>query len=148
MQSIHHVVNSASTLLAAQNILEHDFKEHRYLEVEITAGKHRTLSQNAMIYALYAKAAQRREGETSVTIRRHCKLHFGVPMLRCEDSEFRENWDSCIMNNLTYEQKLEIMDFYPVTSRMNTDQESRYIDDILCEFNLEDQRVEDHKISA
>lgn len=80
------------------------------------------------------------EGETPQTIRRQCKLIFGVPMLRSEDLTYREKWDDNIMNALTYEQKLAIMDFWPVSSQMSTDQESRYIDAILECYSLDDHR--------
>ncbi len=140
MQGNFYTVNSISTLAQASQAMEADFKEHKYLQVQITAGKLRTLPQNAMIYKLYHDAARVTEGETSQTIRRECKLVLGVPILRSEDLTFREKWDDNIKNTLTYEQKLQIMDFWPVSSHMNTEQESRYIDAILNRYSLDDYR--------
>lgn len=140
MQGNFYTVNSISTLAHACQALEADFKEHKYLQVQITAGKLRTLPQNAMIYKLYHDAARVTEGETPQTIRRECKLVLGVPILRSEDLTFREKWDDNIKNTLTYEQKLQIMDFWPVSSQMSTEQESRYIDAILNRYSLDDYR--------
>lgn len=137
MQGEYYAVNSTSTLLTAQNALAVAFAEHKYLEMQMSAGKHRTLDQNRLIYRLYALGAKTREGERPQTVRQYCKLHFGVPLLRSEDVGFREKWDRCIKNNLTYEQKLEVMDWFPVSSLMNTEQETRFIDQILIEYNLE-----------
>lgn len=140
MQGNFYTINSISTLAYALQAMEADFKEHKYLQVQITAGKLRTLPQNAMIYKLYHDAARVTEGETPHTIRRECKLVLGVPILRSEDLTFREKWDDNIKNTLTYEQKLQIMDFWPVSSQMNTEQESRYIDAILNRYSLDDYR--------
>ncbi len=140
MQGNFYTVNSISTLAATTHALEADFKEHKYLQVQITAGKLRSLPQNAMIYKLYSDAARVTEGETPQTIRRECKLVLGVPILRSEDPKFRDKWDNNIKTALRYEQKLEIMDFWPVTSRMNTEQESRYIDLLLARYSLDDFR--------
>jgi hypothetical protein len=63
-------------------------------------------------------------------VKRFCKLHFGVPILRAEDDEFREAYDGSILRVLSYEQKLVAMDMLPVTSRMNTTQLKRYTDDV------------------
>lgn len=140
MQGAFHIINSISTLAVAQAELEHAFGEHKYLQMQVIAGKLRTLPQNAMIYKLYSDAARVTEGETPTTILQECKLTIGVPILRSEDADFREKWDSTVKNTLTYEQKLVIMDFFPVTSLMNTKQESRYIDAILNKYSLDDYR--------
>lgn len=132
-----HTINSGMSLIEVQGMLVHEFKLHKYLQVNVVAGKARTLPQNNMIYALYNRAAARLDGESPLTIKRYCKLHFGVPLLRVEDADFKDKWDRCIKRNLTYEQKLEVMDWFPVTSLMNTAQESQYIDNIMMEYDLE-----------
>ena len=137
MQEEVLTINSTGTLMEVSGILASEFKEHKYLEIRITAGKQRSIPQNSLIYKLYALAAHRYEGETPATIRQYCKLTMGVPILRSEDEAFRLAWDDNVKRTLTYEQKLAIMDFFPVTSLMNTDQESRYIDAILTQYSLE-----------
>ena len=136
MQGAYHTINSEFTFGAAQEALTQAYKQHRYVQMQLVKGKPRSLDQNALIYKLYNDAARKVEGETPQTVRRYCKLTLGVPLMRVEDSVFRETWDSNIKSSLTYEQKLAIMDFFPVTSRMNTEQEARYIDAIMVEYDL------------
>lgn len=105
--------------------LRAEFKAHGYLRVQASADKPRTASQNALIYAAYGQVS-REIGEQSVAeVRRESKLILGVPILRAEDEEFRVAYDATI-KTLTYPQKLQAMDYWPVTSRMNTDQLTRY----------------------
>ena len=59
-----------------------------------------------------------------------CKLHFGVPILRAEDPDFREFYDAGMKSVLSYEQKLKAMRFVPVTSIMTQDQFDRYAHEV------------------
>jgi hypothetical protein len=137
MQGVFYSVKSEATLAIAEKALQDSFKEHLYVEMQLVSGKPRSVKQNNLIYKLYAQAARLAEGETPLTIRRYCKLTLGVPLLRSEDEAYRKVWDSYIKPCLTYEQKLGLMDFFPVSSHMSTAQETRYIDSIIIEYNLE-----------
>ena len=90
--------------------------------------------QNDLIYMLYADIERYTEGEGIVDIRRRCKLHYGVPILRAHDEEFRKVYDKSV-KPLPYEDKLEIMDFLPVTSRMKKPQATEYIETIMREYS-------------
>lgn len=104
-------------------------------EVEIREkGKKRSLDQNALSFALYRDIAERKEDETPQDIRRYCKLHHGIPILRSEDQRFCEIYDKSIKDNLSYEEKLEAMDWFPVTSLMNKKQFSRYVEVITDDY--------------
>ena len=92
----------------------------------------RSLDQNDRINAMYRDIAEH-TGEGVVAIRRHCKLHFGVPILRAHDAEFRGVYDRIIKPH-DYPDKLEIMDYLPVTSRMKKPQASEYIDTVQREY--------------
>ena len=91
----------------------------------------RSLSQNSMIYALYGEINTLVDDHSLVDIRRLCKLHIGVPILRASDDAFRELYDGAVLHGLTYEQKLKAMDLLPVTSRMNKKQGSEYISGVV-----------------
>jgi len=73
---------------------------------------------------------------TAEEYRAHNKLHFGVPILRDEDAEFREKYDR-IIKPLDYEQKLELMaepfDF-PVTRLMTTVQKKQFLDAVFVHW--------------
>ena len=114
--------------LALQSLigeLRREFSGSQYLRVTYGTDKARTVPQNSLIHAAYGQVS-RELGEQSVAeVRREAKLTLGVPILRAEDEEFRAAYDA-VLKALTYEQKLKAMDFWPVTSRMNTDQLTRY----------------------
>lgn len=99
----------------------------------------RSLPQNALINAMYGEIADQRDGEGVVDIRRRCKLHYGVPILRAHDEEFRSVYDKVVKPH-DYETKLEIMDFLPVTSRMKKPQATEYIDTVMREYSQQGVR--------
>ena len=73
--------------------------------------------------------------------RRHCKLHFGVPLMRNHCPDFRQSWNELLLN-LTYEKKLELMgankllgpDGFPVTRLFNRAQGIEYTNAIVDDF--------------
>jgi hypothetical protein len=93
----------------------------------------RSIDQNALIHAMYADIAKQSDGEGVVDVRRRCKLHYGVPILRAHDEEFRSVYDKMVKPH-DYEDKLAIMDFLPVTSRMKKPQATEYIDTVQREY--------------
>lgn len=101
------------------------FAKHGRVSVTVRAGK-RSLNQNAVQHVWYAQVALI-TGEHPEEVRHYCKLHFGVPILRAEDEEFRAFYDLAIRAHLTYPEKLKAMDFVPVTSRMTPPQMTWYL---------------------
>lgn len=87
----------------------------------------RTLAQNAGTHVLYEIIAQSLLEDDALGWKCFCKLHYGVPILRAEDEEFRAVYDAAI-KGLTYEQKLSVMRYFPVTSLMNKKQINKYIE--------------------
>jgi hypothetical protein len=94
----------------------------------------RSLDQNEMIHAIYKQVAEQKQDESFRDIRRHCKLHSGVPILRRDQQQFRDFYDTAL-KHLDYQFKLESMDFVPVTSRMSKKQATEYIDEIIREYS-------------
>lgn len=125
-------LGNVQTLRDFSRFAAHEIGEGRVLNVELVPEKRNT-DQNALIYALYQEIAGQKEDETVQEIRRHCKLHHGVPMLRSSDEEFRYVYDEAI-KPLSYEMKLQLMDYFPVTSKMNKRQASEYIDLVIREY--------------
>lgn len=101
----------------------------RPINVKIIAEENRSLTQNALQHVWY-NDVELAGYSRSRDARRYCKLHFGVPIIRSEDEEFRDFYDRALKSNLTYEEKLEMMDFLPVTSLMNKVQMTRYLDNM------------------
>jgi hypothetical protein len=124
------IVNSEASLQWAIGELRELFKTRKYFSLKPKFGKGRTVDQNSISHAWYAQVARELREDNKRGVKRFCKLHFGVPILRAEDDEFREAYDSTVRKALTYEQKLVAMDMLPVTSRMTTKQLSEYMVDV------------------
>jgi len=60
------------------------------------------------------------------------KLRHGVPILRAEDEKFRETYDT-VLKPRTFEEKLAVMQYLPVTSLMTVPQMTAYLDAVQRE---------------
>ena len=89
----------------------------------------RTLDQNALLYKWYDQIDTIKQ-EGIGKARQYCKLEIGVPILRGESPEFCEQYDSLIKNRFAYDEKLKLMDWFPITSLMSKPQFSRYLDEM------------------
>jgi len=98
--------------------------------------KKRTPEQNQLQRKWVNEAAEQLGEDTSEGYRAYCKLHFGVPILRNENEEFRRQYDK-VVKPLPYEHKIEMMkepiDF-PVTRLMTTKQKAQYLDAVYQHF--------------
>ena len=106
------------------------FKSSGYLRATVTDSKPRSLSQNALAAVWYGQISRELGEGSPEAVKAECKLRFGVPILRAEDEDFRAMYDGAIRHSLTYDQKLAVMRFLPVTSLMSTDQLSRYLEHV------------------
>lgn len=93
----------------------------------------RTLAQNAGTHVLYEVIAAALPEDDALGWKCYCKLHHGVPILRVEDDQFRETYDSTI-KGLPYEKKLALMRYLPVTSLMDKKQINKYIEALQADF--------------
>lgn len=121
------IVNSEQSLQSAIGELRELFKTRKFFSFVVKFGKKRSNDQNAISHAWYEQVARELREDDAKAVKRFCKLHYGVPILRAEDAEFREAYDSAILRTLSYEQKLQAMDVLPVTSRMTTIQLHAYM---------------------
>lgn len=124
------IVNSEQSLSQAIGDLRELFKTRKFFSFVVKFGKKRSISQNSISHAWYEQVARELREDDARGVKRYCKLHFGVPLLRAEDAEFKEAYDGAILRTLTYEQKLQAMDVLPVTSRMTTVQLHQYMLDV------------------
>jgi hypothetical protein len=127
------VINSAEGLQRTLGEIRSLWDKHHFLRLNIKTGKDRSLPQNAFTHVWYAQMARELPEDTELGWKCYCKLHHGVPILRTEDDEFRETYDS-VIKPLTYEQKLVAMRCWPVTSIMNRQQLSKYADAVQADF--------------
>lgn len=105
----------------------------------VVAGKHRTTEQNKLQRLWVKEIAEQAPGsfDSAEHARGYCKLHFGVPILRNENSAFCLEYDA-VVRPLPYEAKLRLMmapfDF-GVTRIMTTKQKTAYLDAIHKHFS-------------
>jgi hypothetical protein len=104
--------------------------------------KKRTLDQSAQSFVWYQQLEHELPEDNAQGWRRFCKLHFGVPILRAHDNDFRMLYDKCIRQSLSYEEKLIAMDVLPVTSRMNTETFNLYFTALQDHFDTQGVRLE------
>lgn len=123
-------VNSEFTLSNCQNWLAEKLKQHGQMTVTLKPGKDRSLDQNDMCFELYTRIGKTLYGGDTEHARRECKLHIGVPILRSEDEAFRESYDR-VLKPLSYADKLELMQWFPVSSLMSVKQCQQFIDRIM-----------------
>ena len=92
----------------------------------------RSEMQNRTVFMWYREIAKAKGDETATDVRAYCKLHYGGPILREDNDDFREDYDQ-IVRPLSYENKLKIMveplDL-PVTRIMSVDQMQRYMEEV------------------
>lgn len=133
-------INSDSSLAEFQNDVMWLYEQNKYITFSAPRiGKDRTLSANALSHVWYGQA-DKQLGQQIGTARNFCKLHFGIPILRAEDPEFQLMYDQAIKHN-SYELKLKIMAYWPVTSLMSREQMARYLTAVQVHYADNEQIV-------
>lgn len=131
-------VYSDKSLQDALGSIRGAFRKHGRISVTISTANKRSLDQNAISHAWYEQISRELAEDTPEGVKAECKLRFGVPILRAEDEDFRTMYDKAIgagkHSHLTYEQKLAVLQYLPVTSLMTTAQLSRYLEDMQRDY--------------
>lgn len=127
------IVNSEIALQSAIGQLRETWAKHKFVRVILRAKK-RSLDQNALAAVWYEQMAREDRQYDTLGHKSYCKLVHGVPLLRAEESEFRKRYDSLIRSRFSYEEKLELMRWFPVTSLMSVDQLSRYLEAVRDDY--------------
>lgn len=104
-----------------------DGRKHPFT-VDITDGRDRSGEQNRLAFKWYVEISDQ-TGEDREDVRARCKLEIGVPILREAHERFRATYDRLI-RPLDYAEKRDLIrdTEMPVTSLMNVEQMSRYLD--------------------
>lgn len=119
-------INSDTSLQAAIGDLREAYRAHKFLRLSVKTGKARSLDQNSLAHVWYEQVSRELREETPLGVKCFCKLHYGVPILRAENEDFRIQYDT-VLKPLSYDKKLLAMNFLPVTSLMTKDQLSQYL---------------------
>jgi len=124
-----YTINSEDSLSDMIGILRHTFKEKKYFQVTVNDGKKRSIEQNFVSHGWYAKVSKEEGEYTPEQIKCLCKYHFALPILRAEDPVYNE-WCCNVIDQLSYENRVEAMKYTPATSLMTTKQLSSYMEHI------------------
>ena len=122
---VHRAVKNTDDLALLKVYLD---GRKRPFTVDITEGRDRSAEQNRLAFKWYVEISDQ-TGEDREDVRARCKLEVGVPILRAEQGKFRDTYDRFI-KSLAYADKLRLIrdTELPVTSLLNVEQMSRYLD--------------------
>lgn len=120
-------IHSDTSLQKSIGALREEYRKHSKLRVTVRESDGRSLDQNALSHAWYEQVSTELNEGSPLAVKCEAKLHCGVPILRAEDDDFRQSYDLAI-KGLSYEQKLEAMKFWPVTSLMTKRQLGAYLE--------------------
>ena len=128
-----HTINSIGSLKKLLAELMELFEKKKFFQIEINTGKKRTLSQNALQHVWASQVSKEEAEYTPEGVRCIWKLHIGLPILRGDDEEYNE---ACVrhIDNKTYEDKIDAMKYWPVTSIMKTKQLSLFLEQVQAHY--------------
>ena len=101
--------------------------------VSWTEGGKRSLDQNALMWRWNDEIAKHFGDQTADDVHRENKLLIGCRILVRDDPDFADFVTN--LSGLTYEQKLQAMDYLAVTSIMTTRQLSEFMDTVHRKFS-------------
>ena len=120
------LIRTADDLDALFTLLGTLLGKGKPLTVDYEVGADRTAQQNKLQWK-WAQEAGDELGETADEVQRRWKLDIGIPIL-CVDREDYRRFCRLTLGRLGREQRLEAMEFTPVTSEMNVRQMVRFMD--------------------
>lgn len=133
----------AESLKEAISLVESGKAAYIYVgEADIDREQKRSNPQNNLSFLIYTRIAKTLYGGNVVHSRCECKLRFGVFILRRDDLRFREIYDKRV-RPFDYEAKLEIMEYFPVTSIMNKKQKTEYLKAVINDYTLKGVHLAD-----
>lgn len=122
------LINSDALLSKAIGDLRALYLQSRYVKMTLSTGRDRSLDQNSILHAWTTQISEELRENTQKGVKAEIKLRIGVPILRRDDEEFKAMYDE-VMRPHSYETKLKIMDWMPVTSLMNVKQLSELLEE-------------------
>ena len=122
------IVNSERALSEAIGAIREAFGRSKFIRL-IIRERIRSLNQNDQAHLWYTQVSLELREDTPLGVKCISKLNVGVPIMRATDAEFRAFYDKCL-KPLSYEDKLDAMKYFPVSSIMPVDAASQYLEDL------------------
>jgi|TARA_R110000796_G_scaffold131441_1_gene247003 hypothetical protein len=122
------IVNSDTAYKQLLKQIQEDYQETHYLKGKYTKSTSRSIPQNAMIHSMISHVAEW-YGNTMKEQKCECKLDFGLPILRRDEERFEKIGE--MLDSLTREQALDVIEPIDITSAMNREQGAEMITTML-----------------
>ena len=135
MSTEHWTVNSKPELFKFLGQLKAHWEQYHYVRIKMTPGAKRSLDQNALVNVWYGDVAKQ-TGDIAPSVRRFCKLTYGIPILSRDPGHCRF-YERYLHQMFDYEEKLNMMDYFAVTSIMTVPQLREYLDTMQKEFGAQ-----------
>ena len=103
--------------------------EKPYVAQIIPWVKKRSLDQSALFHMWCGEISKQGGEYTPIQIKARAKYSWGVPILVAEMPSFARSWEA-MKSIMSHEELLEALEWFPVTSLMNTNQMSRFLTDM------------------
>ena len=103
--------------------------ENPYVAQIIPWTKKRSTDQNALAHKWYREISKQGKEYTPIQVKARSKYCWGVPIMLAASASFVKAW-SAMTEKFNYEELLEILEWFPVTSIMDTKQMSQYLSDM------------------
>ena len=122
------IVNSDTAYKQLLKQIQEDYQETHYLKGKYTKSTSRSIPQNAMIHSVISHVAEW-YGNTMKEQKCECKLDFGLPILRRDEERFEKIGE--MLDSLTREQALDVIEPIDITSAMTREQGAEMITTML-----------------
>lgn len=122
------IVNSERALSEALGSIREAFGRSKFIRL-IIRERVRSLNQNDQAHVWYEQVSLELREDTPLGVKCISKLNVGVPIMRAEDADFRAFYDKCL-KQLSYEDKIDAMKYFPVSSLMPVDAANQYLEEL------------------
>jgi hypothetical protein len=126
-------INSKQSLSKAIGQLRETFAESKFFTLTISTGKKRSLLQNSLFHSWCGQVADEEREYSAGEVKCLVKLNIGLPILRGADEEVNATAHACV-DVLPYENKVEAMRFFPITSLMKTNQLAEMLEQMHAHY--------------
>ena len=135
MKTITRTVKTDAEMLKLCQLLQQLTKYP--VTVTVKPGAEPRSSKQNRLFWQWMNDLEAQGDQTAQEYRAYCKLNFGIPILRSDSPEFREQYERLIRHRYNYEEKLDLMvepHDYSVTRIMTVKQKKKMLDKIWSHF--------------
>ena len=103
-------------------------EDNKVYQVVLKELNNRSIPQNSISHAWYKEVSEILGDRTPLEVKCESKAWCGIPIMLAENEDFREKYEALIKHRFTMEEKLKLMEWFPVTSLMEKPQFTQYLE--------------------